>query len=146
MHLDVTSPPHLITDLILIKDFFSFPWNHGVTYGHIVWASSCINEWKTAFGVISKFDPDATSLRWRSRTKRCAFVLKLNPFELSIIVFFWTLTPGHLVASWPRFWWWTWNRMWRLLRNKRYFYLRMVFSSQRWTLSLVARSNLSIAF
>jgi hypothetical protein len=30
-----------------------------------------------------------------------------------------------------------------LLRNQRHFYLRMVFSSQRWTLSLVAWSDSS---
>jgi hypothetical protein len=46
---------------------------------------------------------------------------------------------GDLVVSQPRFWWRTWNRLWRLLRNWRYFYLCMVFSSRRWTLSLVAR-------
>jgi hypothetical protein len=35
--------------------------------------------------------------------------------------------------------------LWRLLRNWRYFYLHLVFSSQRWSLSLVARTDSSTA-
>jgi hypothetical protein len=70
---------------------------------------------------------------------------------------FWSWTPsslvlsyfselshfGDLVVSQPCFWWRTWNRLWRFLQNWRYFYLCMVFSSWRWTLLLVARSDLS---
>jgi hypothetical protein len=49
--------------------------------------------------------------------------------------------PGDLVTSRPRFRWWTWNCLWRLLWNRRHFYLHMVFSSRRWTLSLVVRPD-----
>jgi hypothetical protein len=52
--------------------------------------------------------------------------------------------PGDLIISWPRFWWRTWNYLRRLLWNRRHFYLRLVFSSRRWTLSLVARFDSSI--
>jgi hypothetical protein len=71
-HLDVTSPPHLIVDLILIKDLFSFPWNHGIMYGHILRASNCTNEQRIAFGIISRSDPNIASSWWRSWTSRGA--------------------------------------------------------------------------
>jgi hypothetical protein len=57
-------------------------------------------------------------------------------------------SPPHLAkvglrhASWPRFWWQTRDCLWRLLWNWRYFYLRMIFSSWCWSLSLVMRSDL----
>jgi hypothetical protein len=48
--------------------------------------------------------------------------------------------PGDLATSWPHFRWWTRNCLWKLLWNWRHFYLCLVFSSRRWTLSLVTRS------
>jgi hypothetical protein len=50
---------------------------------------------------------------------------------------------GDFVASQLCFWWWTWNRMWRLLQDLRHFHLHMVFNSWHWTLSLVVWSDLS---
>jgi hypothetical protein len=34
--------------------------------------------------------------------------------------------------------------LWKLLWNRKHFYLRMVFNSRRWTLSLVVRPDSSI--
>jgi hypothetical protein len=51
--------------------------------------------------------------------------------------------PGDLATNQPCFRWWTRNCLWRLLWNRRHFYLHMVFSSRRWTLSLVTRLDSS---
>ncbi len=49
---------------------FSFPWIHGVAHDHNLWASKHISEWRIALRVIPRFDIDATSLWWRSRTAK----------------------------------------------------------------------------
>ncbi len=59
-----------ITNLILIKDHFSFPWNYGVAYGQFLWASSCISEWRIDFGVIFRFSVNVTSSWWRPQPAR----------------------------------------------------------------------------
>jgi hypothetical protein len=64
--------------------FVSFPWNYGIVYGHILRAPSCTSEWRTASGVISRFDIDATSSWRRSRTSKGV--------HLS-----WSWTPSSLV-------------------------------------------------
>jgi len=40
---------------------FSSPWNYDITHGHILWAPSRTNKWKTASGVISRFNHNTTS-------------------------------------------------------------------------------------
>jgi hypothetical protein len=45
---------------------------------------------------------------------------------------------GDFVVSQPRFWWWTQNRLWRLLWDWKHLHICMVFNSRRWTLLLVA--------
>ncbi len=70
--------------------FFTFPWNYGVTHGHILWAPSRTSEWRTTFGVICRFNINATSLWWRSWTSRG---LEVEPLELGTIVFLRTLAP-----------------------------------------------------
>jgi hypothetical protein len=52
------SSTHSLPIWLKIEDFFSFLWNYGVVYGHILWASSCISEWKIASEIISRFDID----------------------------------------------------------------------------------------
>jgi hypothetical protein len=93
---------------------FSFPWIHGIAHDHILWASSRTNEWKTTLRIIPKFDIDPTPSWWRSQ------IAKGAPS-------FWSWTLLSLVLShffelsylgdfgWPRFWWWTWNCLWRFL-------------------------------
>jgi hypothetical protein len=62
---------------------FSSLWNCGVAHGHILRAPSCTSEWRTTFGVISRFDRNITSLWWR----------------------FWTSKSARLSWSWTP---WTW--------------------------------------
>jgi len=82
-----------ITYLILIEDLFSFPWNYGVTYGHVLRTSNCRSEWRTDSKVISKFDIDAVSSWWKSRTMRGAHSSWIDPLKLGIIAFFRTFAP-----------------------------------------------------
>jgi hypothetical protein len=118
--------------------FFSFPWNHGVAHGHILQTPSYLSEWRTASGVISRFDLNTSSSWWRTRTLRSARLSWSWPLSSLVLSYFSEFSHlGDLVVSRPRFWWRTWNCLRRLLRNRRYFYLCMVFNSWRWTLSLV---------
>jgi hypothetical protein len=86
-HLDVTSPLH-------IHYQFDFDWRSLfllLRLWHCVWphftgASSCIGEWRTTFGIISRFDTDATSSWWISQTSRGASSC-------------WSWTPSSLVLS-----------------------------------------------
>jgi len=48
VHFDVTSPPHIHNWFNLVEDPFFFLWNYGVTYGHVLQASSHVSEWKTS--------------------------------------------------------------------------------------------------
>ncbi len=126
---------------------FSSPWNYAVAHGHILRAPSHINEWRIASGIIFGSDPNIASLWWRTRASRGAYSSwSWTPLSMVLSYFFELSHPDDLVTSQPHFWWRIWNRLWRLLRNWRYFYLRMVFSSQHWTLLLVVRSNLSTTF
>ncbi len=86
--------------------FFSFPWNYGVTHGHILRAPSRISKWRTASKVISRFDFNATSLWWKTWTSRgvCSS-WNWTPSSLVLSYFFELLHPGDLVASRPRIWW-----------------------------------------
>jgi hypothetical protein len=126
--------------LIFFKDLYSLPCNHGVAHSHILRAPSRSSEWITAFGVIFRFDPNAASSRWRTRTSRSARS-SWSWTPLSLVLPYFAKLPhlSDLATSWPRFQWWTRNCLWRLLWNRRHFYLRMVFNSRRWTLSLVAQ-------
>ncbi len=67
---------------------FSFLWIHDIARDHVLWASNCTNEWRTASRVIFRFDIDVISSWWRGNHKKCTLILKLNPLELSIIAFF----------------------------------------------------------
>jgi hypothetical protein len=51
---------------------FSPPWHYGVVHGHILRAPSRTSEWRTTFGDISRFDPNATPSWWRTQTSRSA--------------------------------------------------------------------------
>jgi hypothetical protein len=101
-----------------------------------------ISEWRTAFEVIFRFDPNVASSSWRTRTLRGVHLSwSWTPSNLVLSHFAKLSHPGDLVTSRPCFRWRTWNCLWRLLQNRRHFYLRLVFSSQCWTLLLVARSD-----
>jgi len=142
VHFDVTSPPHIHCRFDLIKDLFSFPWNYGIMYGHVLRALSCTSEWRADPQIIFRFDIDVTSSWWRPQTARCVRLSwSWSPLSLVLSHFFKLSHLGDFVASRPCFWWWTQNRLWRLLWDWRYLHLRMVFNSYCWTLSLVARSN-----
>jgi len=147
-HLNVTSPSHLHCqiDFDWRSDFFSFPWNYGIAHGHILRAVSRTSEWRTASGVIFRSYPNTSSSWWRTQTSRgaCSFWSRIS--SSLVLSYFSELSHlGDLTVSQPRFWWRTRDRLWKLLRNWRYFYLRMVFSSRHWSLSLVARSDSSTA-
>jgi hypothetical protein len=136
--------PSLLIRFCLKIWFFSFPWNHGVAHGHILRAPSHSSEWRTASGIISRSDLNITSSWWRTQTLRSArSSWSWTPSSLVLSYFSELSHFGDFVASRPRFWWQTLNRLRRLVRNWRYFYLCMVFSSWRWTLPLVARSDSS---
>ncbi len=141
MHFDVTSPPHIHCRFDLVKDFF-FPWDYGVTYGHVLRASSYVSKWKVSPIVIFTFDIDATSSWWKTwiaRSARSSWSRSLSSLVLS---HFPELShPSDFVTRRPCFWWWTRNRLWKLLWDLRHLHLRMVFNSQRWTLLLVAQSD-----
>jgi hypothetical protein len=145
-HLNVTSLSHLHCqfDFDWRSDFFSFAWIYGVAHDHILRAASRTSEWRTASRVVSKSYPNTTSSWWRTRTSIgvCSSWSR-TPSSLVLSYFFELPHPGDLVVSRPRFWWRIRDCLRRLLRNWRYFYLRMVFSSRCWSLSLVARPNSS---
>jgi hypothetical protein len=123
---------------------FSFIWIHGVMHEHIVWASSHTNEWKTTPWIIPKFDINPTPLWWKSQTAKNVLLFQSwTPLSLVLLHFLELLCLGDFVVGQPCFWWWSWNYLRRFLQNWRHFYLCMVFNSQRWTLSLVARFDLS---
>jgi hypothetical protein len=144
--LDVTSPPHLHCQFDFVEDLSSLPWKYGVAHDHILRASSCTNGCRTAFGVIFRSNPNVASSRWRTQTSRSARSSRSwTPSSLVLSYFAKLPHLGDLITSWPRFWWQTRNCLQRLLWNRRHFYLRLVLSSQRWTLSLVARFDSSTA-
>ncbi len=139
MHLNVTSLPPIHYRFDFDFDLFSFPWNCGVAHGHVLQASSYTNEWKIDFGIIFRFDIDITSLWWRSQTAKGASSSWSQSFSNLVLLYFSKLSQlDDFVESWPYFWWWTWNRLWRLLQDWRHFYFHMVFNFWRWALSLVA--------
>ncbi len=145
-YLNVTSPPHLHCWFDFVEDLSSLPWNYGVAHCHILQAPSRTNEWRTAFRVILKFDPNVTSLWWKTWTSRGArSSWSWTPSSLVLLYFVKLSHPSDFVTNRPCFWWQTWNCLWRLLRNWRHFYLHLVFNSRCWTLSLVTRSNSSTA-
>ncbi len=61
-----SSTPSLSIWIWLKHWFISFPWNYGIAHGHLLWASSCTSEWRTAFRVISGFDLNTTSPWWKT--------------------------------------------------------------------------------
>jgi hypothetical protein len=139
---NVTGPPHICCRFGLVEDPFFFAWDYGVTHGHVLRASSCTCEWKASPIIIFRFYVDATSSWWRPRTARGACP-SWSRSSLSLVLSHFSKL-SHLndfVASRPCFWWWTWNRLWRLLWNWRHLHFYMVLNSQRWTLSLIARSD-----
>jgi hypothetical protein len=97
---------------------FSSPWNYGVAHGHILQPVSHTSEWRTTSGVISRSYPNTTSSWWRTRTLKgaCSF-WSWTPSSLVLLYFFELSHLGDLAASQPHFWWWTWDRLQRLLRN-----------------------------
>jgi hypothetical protein len=139
-HLNATSPPHLHCQ-------FDFDWSSDFFSPLEIMASRMATIYGPQTAQANEKPPSESSLDLTQhlmmknlKFERCALVLKLNLLEPSTIVFFRTLSHlGDLAVSRPRFWWQTWNHLWRLLRHRRYFYLCMVFSSWRWTLPLVAR-------
>jgi hypothetical protein len=142
--LDVTSPPHLHCQFDFVEDLSFLPWKYDVAHGHILRAPSRTSGCITAFRVIFRSNPNVASSQWRTRTSRSARSSRSwTPSSLVLSYFTKLPHPGDLITSRPRFWWRTQNCLRRLLWNRRHFYLRLVFSSRRWTLSLVARSDLS---
>ncbi len=84
---------------------FSSPWNYGVAHGHILWALSRTSEWRTTFGIISKFDLNITSSWWKTWTSRGACLSWSWTLSNLVLSYFFELShPLDLVASWPHFW------------------------------------------
>jgi len=138
--------PHLHCRFDFVEDLFVFPWNYGIVHCHILRAPSRISKWRTIFRVIFRFDPNATSLWQRTQTsKGVCSSWSWTPSNLVLSYFTELSHLGDLVTSRPCFRWWTRNCLWRLLRNQRHFYLRLVFSFRRWTLLLVMQLDSSIA-
>jgi len=83
---------------------FSFPWNYGVAHGHVLRATSCTSKWRTASGVISRSYPNATSLRWRTRTSKGACSSWSQTPSSLVLSYFSKLSHlGDLAISRPRF-------------------------------------------
>jgi len=78
-HFNLTSLSHIHYRFDFDWRFFFFSWNYGVTYGHVLWASTCTSEWRTGSGVISRFDIDATSLWWRSQLWKVRAPFEVHP-------------------------------------------------------------------
>jgi hypothetical protein len=135
-------PPSL--SIWFFEDLSSLLCKYGVAHGHLLRAPSRTSKWRTPFGVIFRFDLNAASSWRRTRTSRSArSSWSRTPSSLVLSYFAKLPHPGDLVTSRPCFQWRTRNCLWRLLWNRIYFYFRLVFSSRRWTLSLVARSDSS---
>jgi len=118
-------PSHLHYQFDFVEDFSSLPCTYGVAHGHLLRAPSHINEWRTTFGVIFRFDPNAASSWQRTRTSKGArSSWSWTPSSLVLSYFAKLPHPGDLVTSQPCFRWWTQNCLWRLLWNQRHFYLR----------------------
>jgi hypothetical protein len=95
---------------------FSSFWNYGITHGHILRAPSRTSEWRITFGIISRFDPNATSSWWKTWTSRGACSSwSRTPSHLILLYFSKFSHLSDLIASQPRFWWRIWNCLWRLL-------------------------------
>ncbi len=142
-HLHVTSLSHLHCQLDFDWRFdLFFPWIYDIAHDCILRAASRISEWRTASKVVPRSYSDTTSSWWRTRTSRGACSSWSRAPSSLVLPYFSELPhPGDPAASRPCFWWRTRDRLRRLLRNRRYFYLCMVFSSRRWSLLLVARPD-----
>jgi len=137
-------PSHLHYQFDFVEDLSSLPCTYGVAHSHLLRAPSRTNEWRTAFGVIFRFDPNVASSWRRTRTSRGARLFwSWTPSSLVLSYFAKLPHPSDLVTSRPCFRWRTRNCLWRLLWNRRHFYLHLVFSSRCWTLLLVARFDSS---
>jgi hypothetical protein len=137
---------HIHCRFNLVEDLLSFPWNYGVAYRHILRASNYASEWRTGFIIIFRFDVATTSSRWRPWTAGgVRLSWNWSPSSLVILHFFELSHLSDFVVSRSHFWWWTWNRVWRLLRDWRHLHFHMVFNSRSWTLSSVARSDSTMA-
>jgi hypothetical protein len=79
---------------------FSSPWNYGIAHGHLLRARGRISEWRTASGIISRFDLNISSLWWRTRTSRgvCSS-WNWTPSSLVLSYFSELSCPGDLVAN-----------------------------------------------
>ncbi len=143
-YFDVASPPHIHCRFNLVENFFYFPWNDGLTYGHVLQASNYANESKIGPEIIFRFNVDTTS-SWRipCTTKGVRSFWSWSPLNLVLLHFFELSHLGDFVTNRPHFSWWTWNYLWRLLRDWRQLHLRMVFNSRRWTLLFVMQFDLS---
>ncbi len=86
----------------------SFLWIHGVMHDHILWALSHTSEWRTNSEIIPRFDINAASSRWRSRTVRgVPTSWNWTPSSLVLLHFFELSHLSDFVANRPCFWWWT---------------------------------------
>jgi hypothetical protein len=117
-----SSTPSLSIWFWLKHRFLSFPWNYGVAHGHFLRASNYTNKWRTTSGVISRFDLNITSSSWRTwNSKGAHSSWSWTPSSPVLLYFSELLYPGDFVASRPRFWWWTWNYLWRLYEIENIF-------------------------
>jgi hypothetical protein len=94
------------------SNFFSFPWIHGITHDHVLWALNHTNEWRTTLKVIPRFDIDPTPSWWRSQ------IMKDAPLSSS-----WT--PSSLVISHFLVPWWFCYRSTPLLVMKLKLFMRV---------------------
>jgi hypothetical protein len=94
----------LIAKLILIKDFFSFPWIHGVVHNYVLQASSHTNEWRITPRVIPKLDTDLSPSWWKFWTmKNTPSSWSQTPSSLILSIFSKLSYLGDFVISWPHF-------------------------------------------
>jgi hypothetical protein len=136
LHLcfDVPSLPHIIK-LILIENFPSFPWIHGIVHGHVLWASSHTNEWKIALRIVFKFNINLTPLWWRSWTIKSAPSFRSRtPSSLVLSNFSKFLYLGDFVVGQLHFWWWTWNCVQRFyeIENTSIFAWFLIFDTEHY--------------
>jgi hypothetical protein len=139
--------PHLHYRFDFFEDFSSLAWNYGVVI---------VTFYGPQAAQVNEEPPSESSLDLTLTQHPCDEELKLRKvwtyLEVEPLqVGYYCISSNSrtlviLFTNQPCFRWRTWNCLQRLLRNQRHFYLRLVFSSWRWTLSLVARSDSSTAF
>jgi len=90
--------PHLHYRFDFFEDFSSLAWNYGVVIVTFYGPQSRTSEWRTTFGVIFRFDLNATSLWRRTQTsKGVSLSWNWTPSSRVLLYFVELPHPGDLI-------------------------------------------------